>query len=125
MEKFSAVENAFKNIKISTGVSDAVTFTQKFLNKESAYGELLGKIAENETRIEILKKETEDLMYNEKTLEEEEKELNEMRKKENITCESTKFSYLRGEQVIGCCWEEEGNKLALQEQNENMADQKL
>ena len=45
MSKFFVVESAFKNIKISTGVSDAETLVQKFLNKESAYGELLGRIA--------------------------------------------------------------------------------
>lgn len=45
MLKFMAVETAFKNIKICTGVSDVNTFVDKFLNKESAYGDLLGKIA--------------------------------------------------------------------------------
>jgi hypothetical protein len=47
MIKFITVETAFKNIKISTGVLDGESFTQKFLNKESSYGDLLGKIAEN------------------------------------------------------------------------------
>lgn len=47
MNKFFLVETAFKTIKIATGVSDAETLVQKFLNKESAYGDLLGKIAEN------------------------------------------------------------------------------
>lgn len=51
MQKFFVVESAFKIIKIATGVSDAETLIQKFLNKESAYGDLLGKIAENEKRI--------------------------------------------------------------------------
>lgn len=55
MSKFFIVESAFKTIKISTGVSDADTLVEKFLNKESAYGDLLGKIAENEKRIEELK----------------------------------------------------------------------
>jgi len=36
-------------------VSDADTLVQKFLNKEAAYGDLLGKIADNEKKILILK----------------------------------------------------------------------
>lgn len=45
MAKFFTVESTFKTIKISTGVSDGQTLVEKFLNKESAYGDLLGKIA--------------------------------------------------------------------------------
>ena len=44
MSKFFVVESAFKNIKISTGVNDAETLVNKFLNKESAYGDLLDDI---------------------------------------------------------------------------------
>ncbi len=47
MNKFNTVETAFKNIKTSTGVSNTQELVKKFLSKESAYGELLGKIAEN------------------------------------------------------------------------------
>ena len=45
MMKFNTVEVAFKNIKTSTGVNNAETLVQKFLNKEDTYGDLLGKIA--------------------------------------------------------------------------------
>lgn len=45
MKKFEIVENAFKNIKIATGVSDTQELVQKFLNKEEVYGELLSAIA--------------------------------------------------------------------------------
>jgi hypothetical protein len=47
MVKFNVVETAFKNIKTVTGVNNGDTLVKKFLNKEKAYGELLGKIAEN------------------------------------------------------------------------------
>ena len=57
MSKFFVVESAFKTIKIATGVNDTETLVQKFLSKETAYGDLLGKIAENEKRIEELKRE--------------------------------------------------------------------
>jgi hypothetical protein len=45
MLKFNTVEVAFKNIKTSTGISNTTDLVHKFLNKETAYGELLGKIA--------------------------------------------------------------------------------
>ena len=68
MNKFFVVENAFKTIKIATGVSDAETLVKKFLNKEADYGDLLGRIAQNEKRIEFLKNETEDLLHEQKVL---------------------------------------------------------
>lgn len=42
---------------------------QKYLNKETVYGELLGKIADNEKTIEHLKNQTEDLIQESKNLE--------------------------------------------------------
>ena len=45
MLKFNVVEVAFKNIKTATGVTNGQNLVNKFLNKENAYGELLGKIA--------------------------------------------------------------------------------
>ena len=47
MQKFHLVETAFKNIKITTGVTEGEQLVKKFLSKEQVYGELLGKIAEN------------------------------------------------------------------------------
>ena len=55
MLKFNTVEVAFKNIKTATGVSNTTELAKKFLNKENAYGELLGKIADNERNIADLK----------------------------------------------------------------------
>ena len=69
MNKFRVVEIAFKEIKTATGVSDGRSLVQKYLNKESVYGELLGKIAENQKKIVILKNETEELIHEEKELE--------------------------------------------------------
>lgn len=53
--KFNIVEVAFKNIKTATGVNNTNELVKKFLNKENAYGELLGKIADNERNIAELK----------------------------------------------------------------------
>ena len=86
MEKFFTVESAFKTIKISTGVNDADTLVTKFLNKESAYGDLLGKIAENEQRITELKREREELVATEKELEAE-KEILDTTKIEAVSIE--------------------------------------
>lgn len=55
MMKFNVVQVAFKNIKTSTGVSDAETLIKKFLTKEDTYGDLLGKIAQNQKMMAIYK----------------------------------------------------------------------
>ena len=59
--KFNIVEVAFKNIKTATGVNNVETLVKKFLNKESTYGDLLGKIADNESVIAGLKSEGNEL----------------------------------------------------------------
>ena len=61
MIKFKIVEVAFKNIKTATGVNNVETLVKKFLNKESTYGDLLGKIADNERVIAGLKSEGDEL----------------------------------------------------------------
>ncbi|CAD8050457.1 unnamed protein product [Paramecium primaurelia] len=61
MEKFKVVETAFQEIKTATGISEAQEIVQKFLTKEATYGQLLGTIAENEKKIEHLKRKKENL----------------------------------------------------------------
>lgn len=70
---------AFKNIKTATGVSNTTELVKKFLNKEHAYGELLGKIADNERSIADLKSEHEELVRERRKLETEQDELNSNR----------------------------------------------
>ena len=53
------------------------------------YGELLGKIADNETRIASLKQEADELFHEHKELEDQEKELFEMRRKETVSVHGT------------------------------------
>ena len=43
---------AFKNIKTATGVATTEALVNKFLNKETAYGFLLGQIADGEKKIQ-------------------------------------------------------------------------
>ncbi len=69
MLKFNTVEVAFKNIKTATGVNNTAELVKKFLNKENAYGELLGKIADNERNIADLKSEHEELVRDRRKLE--------------------------------------------------------
>lgn len=75
MQKFSEVENAFKNIKIETGVNDAETLVKKFLSKEEVYGDLLSKITENEREIQMLRMNKERYLKEIKKTEEELQEL--------------------------------------------------
>jgi hypothetical protein len=75
MSKFSEVENAFKNIKIATGVNDAQTLVNKFLSKEEVYGDLLSKITENERQIQVLRMDKERYLKEIKKTEEELQEL--------------------------------------------------
>lgn len=55
MHRFKLIEEAFKSIKLATGVAETSELVNKFLNKEAAYGELLYKIAENEKKIDLLR----------------------------------------------------------------------
>ena len=71
MSKFRVVETAFKNIKIATGTADTVELVNKFLNKETVYGELLSKIADSEKKIGTLKHEREGLERQCRTIQEE------------------------------------------------------
>ncbi|CAD8062860.1 unnamed protein product [Paramecium sonneborni] len=61
MKKFEIVEEAFQEIKTATGIQEAQEVVQKFLTKESTYGQLLGTIAESEKKIDHLKRKNENL----------------------------------------------------------------
>lgn len=76
MIKFNIVEVAFKNIKTATGVNNVETLVKKFLNKESTYGDLLGKIADNERVIAGLKSEGDELRKERRKLKNEQQQLN-------------------------------------------------
>ena len=76
MMKFSTVELAFKTIKTATvlfllnqGINDTDTLIYKYLNKETVYGDLLGRITQNEQKIQELKEEQEQLIKEQRELE--------------------------------------------------------
>jgi|JI9StandDraft_1071089.scaffolds.fasta_scaffold834233_2 hypothetical protein len=64
------------------GVSDAKNLIHKYLSKETVYGELLGKIADNERTINNLKAEGERLFHESKSLEDEKEVLQSIKIKE-------------------------------------------
>lgn len=95
MSKFRIVETAFKNIKIATGTADTIELVNKFLNKETVYGELLSKIADSEKKIGALKHEHDSLEKESRAIEEE-LGLFEITKKENTDLSSKQKSIFRG-----------------------------
>lgn len=61
MMKFNSVEMAFKNVKTSTGVGTVQVLVSKYLKKQEQYGNMLGKIAEQEKKIVVLKTQSDKL----------------------------------------------------------------
>jgi hypothetical protein len=102
MLKFNTVEVAFKNIKTATGVSNTSELVRKFLNKENAYGELLGKIADNERNIADLKSEHEELVRDRRKLETEQDELNSNRAESKDLQREEKAFHLMAEKAGNC-----------------------
>lgn len=63
MEKSMKIEESFKIIKNSTGVSDVGEMVNKFMQRNSYYSELLSNVSESDQRIDRLKKEN-DMLSN-------------------------------------------------------------
>ena len=60
MRKTSSVEDAFQKIRAATGLTDVQDIVHKFLTREQTYSQLLVAVAENERKIDLLKKENEE-----------------------------------------------------------------
>lgn len=60
MRKTSSVEDAFQKIRAATGLTDVQDIVHKFLTREQTYSQLLVAVAENERKIDMLKKENEE-----------------------------------------------------------------
>lgn len=71
LSRFSTVEEAYKRIKSSTGISDPEEIVKKYFTREKAYSELLLSIAKAEKRLEELKQEYEVVCEDKKVLKEE------------------------------------------------------
>lgn len=71
LKRFSTVEDAYKRIKTSTGISDPEEIVKKYFTREKSYSELLLSIAKAEKRLEQLKNEYQVICEDKKMLKEE------------------------------------------------------
>lgn len=52
LKRFSTVEDAYRRIKASTGISDPEEIVKKYFTREKSYSELLLSIAKAEKKLE-------------------------------------------------------------------------
>ena len=57
MQNSKKIDDAFKEIKTATRVTDVQEMAKKFLTRESTYSQLLAKVSEFERHMENLKKD--------------------------------------------------------------------
>mmetsp|Transcript_18271 Transcript_18271/g.24399 ORF Transcript_18271/g.24399 Transcript_18271/m.24399 type:complete len:91 (+) Transcript_18271:778-1050(+) len=62
MEASRSIDEAFKQIKTHTGVTDVQAMVRRFQQKEQTYTTLLQTVSTSETKVDDLKKENENLM---------------------------------------------------------------
>lgn len=60
MRNTSNIEDAFQKIRAATGLTDVQDIVHKFLTREQTYSQLLMAVADNERKIDLLKKEHEE-----------------------------------------------------------------
>lgn len=61
MRNSAQIDEAFKNIKTATQVTDVQEMVRKFLTREQTYSSLLKTVSESEAKIDALKKSNEEL----------------------------------------------------------------
>jgi predicted RNase H-like nuclease (RuvC/YqgF family) len=61
MKESASIDEAFKAIKTTTGVTDVQEMVRKFLTREQTYSQLLMNVSESERHIDKLKKDNEEL----------------------------------------------------------------
>lgn len=61
MRNSAQIDEAFKNIKTATQVTDVQEMVRKFLTREQTYSSLLKTVSESESKIDHLKKSNEEL----------------------------------------------------------------
>ena len=62
-------QNSNSIFLLTQGINDTDTLIYKYLNKEAVYGDLLGRITQNEQKIQELKEEQEQLIKEQRELE--------------------------------------------------------
>lgn len=71
LKRFEVVEDAFKQIKSNTGISDPNEIIRKYIGREEIYGQLLISIANSERTLEELKQKHEVICNDKKQLQQE------------------------------------------------------
>ena len=71
LKRFSTVEDAYRRIKASTGISDPEEIVKKYFTREKSYSELLLSIAKAEKKLEQLKQEYQVISEDKKILKDE------------------------------------------------------
>lgn len=71
LKRFSTVEDAYRRIKATTGISEPDEIVKKYFSREKSYSELLLSIAKAEKKLDALKKEYEVISEDKKILKEE------------------------------------------------------
>ena len=61
MKASQTIDDAFKQIKTATGVTDVQAMVQRFRQRESTYTQLLSTVSSSEARVDSLKRDNEDL----------------------------------------------------------------
>ena len=61
MRNSAQIDEAFKNIKTATQVTDVQEMVSKFMTRETTYSQLLRTVSESESKIDHLKKSNEEL----------------------------------------------------------------
>lgn len=71
LKRFSTVEDAYRRIKASTGISEPEEIVKKYFSREKSYSELLLSISKAEKKLESLKREYQVICEDKKILKEE------------------------------------------------------
>ena len=57
MKRYSHLEDAFQKIRTSTGNGDVQEMVHKFLTREQTYAQLLGRVSDNEKKLDRLRQD--------------------------------------------------------------------
>ena len=61
MRSSQQMDDAFKQIKTATGVTDVQAMVRRFQQREQTYSQLLITVSSSEARIDVLKRDNEEL----------------------------------------------------------------
>ena len=61
MRASQQIDDAFKQIKTATGVTDVQGMVFKFKQREQTYTQLLTTVSDSEARVDVLKRDNEEL----------------------------------------------------------------